>query len=393
MAIDKLSLYNNALTLIGQRTLDNLTEDRPSRYALDAAYDLDAIAYCLEIVKPVFARKTITDSSSTTSSGHDLDNVFTLPADYLSLIGVYSDAVLDEEIERYIIEGNTLACEHATIYLRYVSDDAVTVFTYWSPSFAQVVSSFLAREISVHIAPKQTEQADAKFVDRIKSSIEMDKDREPTKRSSASTVTMTNEWRAVYNDALLIMGLPEITSNNDDSNRRSKLDHALNSGVVKALLEITGWTFATQSTKSIYDPSVEPSWGFKRAHAYPPKMHRIDGYFYDEYMRNPLKLYTDEGDKIFTDEDEIYVKFISTDFLTDITLWPMHFQRLVGARMAADAAGSLKSEGADLKMAREIYEDREETAKSIDTMASPPRVLSGGKWAGSRYTGRYNGRP
>ena len=43
MAVDKLALYSNALTLLGQRSLSSLTEDRDVRYLLDGAYDLDAM--------------------------------------------------------------------------------------------------------------------------------------------------------------------------------------------------------------------------------------------------------------------------------------------------------------------------------------------------------------
>jgi len=395
MAVDKLALYNNALTLIGQRTLTGLTEDREPRYLLDAAYDLDAIAYCLEIVKPVFSRKTIASNSTTPSSEHGLDNVHTLPADYITVVGVYSDEKLDEasKISRFIIEGNELACEYADIYLRYVSGDHVTSFTNWSPSFSNVVSSFLASQICFKLNPKQVEAINSKFLDRVDATIALDKAREPEQRSSGTTATLTNEWRYIYNDALLVMGLEEITTNTDDSNRRTKLDRAVDTGIVAQLLEITGWTFATTTTQSNYDPSVEPAWGFSRAHSYPVNMHRIDGYFYDEYLQQPLKLYTDEGDKIFTDQDTIYVQYISTNFLTNPSNWPAHFKALVAARMATDAAASLRREGADPVRAKEIYDDRESSSKSIDAMAAPPRKLANGSWAASRFRGGYRGRP
>jgi len=393
MAVDKLALYNNALTLIGQRTLTGLTEEREPRYILDGVYDLDAIEYCLEIVKPVFARKTVLLSSPAVSTEHDLDSVHTLPSDYITITGIYSDSKLDQPISRYIIEGNTLACEYDSVYLRYISDDHVASFTNWSPSFSRVVSAYLARESSEKLSPSQTDGINALFLDRIESTIQLDKDREPENRSSVTTVTLTNDWRNVYNDALLIMGLEEITTNTDDSNRRTKLDRALDAGIVDELLEITGWTFATTSTKSDYDPSVEPEWGYTRAHSYPADMHRIDGYFHDEYMQSPLKNYTDEGDKIFTDEDTIYVQYISTDWLVNPSNWPAFFRRLVAARMANDASASLRQEGADPVRSKETYEERESSAKSIDAMSSPPRRLSQGNWAGSRFRGGSRGRP
>lgn len=393
MAIDKLALYNNSLLLIGQRRLTGLTEDREPRYLLDDAYDLGAIEYCLEVVKPVFARKTKVISSTTASSEHDLDNVYTLPADYQSVVGVYSDSKLDQEISRYIIEGNTLSCEYQTIYLRYISNDYVTAFTNWSQAFTRVVSAFLAREISVKLAPNRTEEIDAKLLDRIDVAKGLDKDIEPEVRSSATTNTLTNDWRLIFNDALLIMGLDEITANTGDSNRRTKLDRALDAGIVSEVLEMTGWTFAVTTTKSQYDPSVEPAWGYTRAHEKPAKMHRIDGLFHDEYLRQPLKMYQDEGDFFYTDEDEFYLQYISTDFLTNPANWPTFFRRLVASKLAHDTSPSLRKEGADVDNSIRVYEDRESKAKANDAMSAPPRKLAGGNWANSRFKGGYRGRP
>ena len=390
MAIDKLSLYNNALTLLGERTLTGLTEDRLPRHLLDGAYDLDAIEYCLEIVKPVFARKTVKLSSAAASAEHDLDSVHTLPSDYITIDKVYSDSKLDQEISRFIIEGGTIACEYATIYLRYVSDNHVTSFTNWSTSFSRVVSSYLAREICAKVNPGQLDNISTLFLDRVDSTIQLDGDREPTDRSSATTNTLTNDWRLIYNDALLCMGLDEITSNTDDSNRRTKLDRALDAGIVSELLEDTGWTFGVTTTKSQYDPSVEPAWGYSRAHTKPADMHRIDGIFYDEYMQQPLKLYHDEGGKFYTDQDEFYLQYISSNWLVNPATWPTFFKRLVAAKMAKDTAASLKSEGADVMLAREIFEERESSAKSNDAMSAPPRLLATGNWVGSRYRGGNN---
>ena len=393
MAVDKLGLYNNSLLLIGQRRLTGLTEDREPRYLLDDAYDLGAIEYCLEVVKPVFSRKTVTLSSTTPSSEHDLDNVYTLPSDYLSVVDVYSDSKLDQEISRYIIEGNTLSCEYATIYIRYISNDHVSSFTNWSQAFTRVVSAFLAREISVKLAPNRTEEIDAKLLNRIDVAKGLDKDIEPEKRSSATTNTLTNDWRNIYNDALLIMGLDEITANTDDSNRRTKLDRALDAEIVSELLEDTGWTFAVTSTKSQYDPSVEPSWGYTRAHAKPVDMHRLDGVFYDEYMQQPLKLYHDEGGFFFSDEDEMIIQYISTSFLVNPANWPTFFKKLVSAKMAHDTSPSLRKEGADVDNSIRVYEKRKSSAMSNDAMSAPPRKIASGKWVGSRFKGNYRGRP
>lgn len=393
MAIDKISLYNNALLILGQRKLDSITEDRAPRHDLDTAYDLGAVDYCLEIVRPTFASLTDKLTVSVVSTEHDLDNVFTLPTDFITVVGVYSDAKLDQEITRYIIEDRTLACEYATIYLRYTSN--ARALADWSPSFARVVAAFLARETAEKLAPGERDKASALFVDRVEAAIGLEREKEPD-RSAATTVTLTNSWRHIYNDALMVMGLEDITANDDDSNRRSKLDRVIDAGVVADLLEDTGWTFALDSTKIYYDPSISPSWGYDYAMAKPPKLHRIEGLFQDEHLQAPLKDYVDEGGYFFTGIQTAYIQYVSTDFLTTPDEWPSFFKRMVAGRMAKDAAPSLKKEGADPERADKIYEERKRSAESNDAMSSPPRRLAAGNWVKSRfspYRGGNRGRP
>lgn len=398
--VDKLAIYNNALLLLGQRSLASLTEDRKPRHLLDAAYDLGAPEYCLEIVQPDFASKTAKLNSPVISAVHDLDSVHTLPTDYLTLVknphddtdtGVFSDAKLDQPVSRYIIEGNTIACEHATLYLRYVAN--TLTLTDWTPSFVRVLAAYLAREISINIAPDEYSKLNDLFIDRVEAARGLEADREPP-RTNATTVTLTNAWRKIYNDALLVLGLDGITTNNDDSNRRTKLDRTLDSDLVADILEDTGWTFALTSAKSTYNSSLEPEWGYQRVHEQPTDLHRISGLFLDEYMNSPLKDYKDEGDYFFCGYDDIFIQYVSTDWLTTPDNWPAAFKRLIAARMAKDAVNSLQKEGAaNPADVNEEYKRRRSEAMSIDAVSAPPRRLANGNWNSARFRGNYRGRP
>lgn len=391
MAVSKLALYNNALLLLGQRKLAAVDEDRPPRHYLDGAYDLGAIEFCLEVAQPYFARKTVELDTSAVSAEHALDNVFTLPTDFVTVYRVYSDDTLDTPVDRYIIEDNTLACSHDTIYLRYISDTYVTTFDYWSPSFAAVVSAYLASQVAIKIAPSKYEGLEAYFQDRVKVTQELDSGKEPDQRPSTPEVTLTEAWRLIYNDALQIMGLDIISSLGDDSDRKVKLDRALNSNLVEMLLEDIGWQFALKSTMSQYDPSLEPEWGYSRVHAHPEDMHRLDGIYGDSYMRYPIRRYSDEDEKFFCDYEDIYVQYVSTNFLTGPSNWPAFFKRLVAGRLAKDACAAL--EGADTDRADLEYDDRRDSALSNDAVTSPPKIFTEGSWIRSRYKFSYRGRP
>lgn len=390
MAIDKLKVYNEALILIGERTLVSLTENIEQRRLLDSAFDFGAIKYCLEIVKPAFSRKTSKLTVSVPSDSHDLDNVFTLPNDWITTVEVYSDSRLDQPISRYINEDRTISCEYDTIFVRYVSSNNEEVYTKWSQSFGLVVSTYLAREISTRLTPEQYEVLDAKFSDRIKAALNIESTKEPRHRSKASTSTLSDKWLNIYNDALLIMGLEKITDNNDDSHRRSVIDTTIDADLVEFTLEDIGWHFAMKSVKSEFNPSYEPEWGYARGHDKPTDMHRLEGVFHDEYFQRPLKNYLDEGDIFFTDEDELFFQYVQTSFINDPSEWKPFFRRLIAGRIAKDAYMSLAPSAAE-KVNSE-FKKRESTAKSIDVMQSPPRLIAEGSWVRARNTGRSQRR-
>jgi hypothetical protein len=388
MATTQLSLYNEALLLVGERELTTVSDAVEARYRLDTAY-ANGVDYCLELVAPVFARKTSKLTTYTTSSVHAYDNVFTLPADYISMVELYSDEKLDQPISRYIIEGGTLACNYTTIYLRYITNSYA--LTLWDRSFVQVVVAYLAMSVAPRIASDEVERITALFNERVNQAVALRQSKEPDKRSSNEGVTLTNDWRAIYNNALMILGLDEINSNTDDSDRKVKLDVARSSNLIEYLLEKTGWHWAIQSYQAQYNPSLEPEWGYNRVFDKPDDLHRLDGIFEDEMMQTPLKNYKDEGEYIYTNINTIYIQFVSNGYLTTPSYWPSYFRRLVAAAMARDVAMSL---GVDPRIPATLYEEIEYEAKNIDIMQSPPRKISTGSWVRARYSGYpYRGRP
>jgi len=391
MATTQLSLYNEALLLVGERELTSLTDDVESRYRLDTAY-ANGVDYCLEQVNPVFARKTSLLTSTTPSANHAYDNVYTLPSDYISMVRAYSDDKLDQPISRYIIEGRTLACNYATIYLRYVSNGYA--LTDWDKSFERVVVSYLASEIAPRIAPDEMERIEATYAARLNQAIELNKQKEPEPRASDEGATLTNAWRNIYNQALQILGVEEINSNTDDSMRKVKLDVALAADLVESLLEDTSWHWAITTAKIQENPSLEPEWGYRTVFDKPDDMQRLDGVFHDEYLQVPLKQYKDEGAYIFAEQNEIYIQYVDRRFLTDPASWPIHFKRLVATALARDTAASFGKSAQEKYEILAAFKEAQITSKNIDVMQSPPRIISNGSWTRSRTSGSRNrGRP
>lgn len=391
MATTQLSLYNEALLLVGERELTTVTDDVEARHRLDTAYE-NGVDFCLELVAPVFARKTSKLTTFNTSTEHAYDNVFTLPSDYIDIVEVYSDEKLDQPISRYIIEGDTLACNYATIYLRYISNSYA--LTAWDKSFEQVVAAYLARQITPRIASDETERVEAAYDSRVQQAIALRSAKEPTQRSSDEGATLTTPWRHIYNQALQILGLPEINSNTDDSDRKVKLDVALSADLVEAMLEETGWHWAIFTNKITSNPSLEPDWGYREVFDKPDNMHRLDGIWQDEYLQVPVHQYKDEGEYIFCELTEIYVQFVDKNYISDPVYWPSHFKRLIAAAMAKNAARALQVSEATIAHAIAEYDDAENRSKNIDIMQSPPRMIARGEWTKSRFRGNYyRGRP
>ena len=388
MAIDKLGMYNLALLRLGEPALATLTDDRDARYALDAAYDLDAIQYCLERIKPKFATKTVALTGAATPT-LTLAYTHTLPADFITIVGVYSDTELDQPVSRYIQDGSTLLCDYGTVYLRYVcADTAVANFT---PGFARVVALYLAREASYKLDPHRYEAIDAELQSVAEEVIAVESAKEPESRVSTAGSALSAAWLAIYNDALLILGQDKLPSGTADSPNRTRLDTTLEAGVVEDVLEDTEWKFGVKSVEITYDLSVDPPWGWDYALQKPADLLRISGLFSDEMMRHGIKDYVDEGDYFYCGYDTIYLRYISSDWVSSAAAWPTYFARLVAAKMAYNAAPVIAP--ALIEHARNVYFQRKDAGMGNDAVQSPPQVIQQGDWVTSRYRGGYRGRP
>lgn len=402
--MSKLDLYNDALALLGLRRLATLTDDTPPRYQLDGAYNRQGIEYCLQLVRPTFACKTVRLVGAVSTVTYPWRH--TLPADLIDTVGYWSDQSLEQPVTRYIEDGGDLYTSYQYVWTRYISSDAVDDYDNFSPAFARVVGAYLALECATRLSPEDYAKLQGKFEERVKSASQIDgvgawasTDSENGAATSPIT-TLSDAWVNIYNDALLIMGLEVIASGADDSNRRVKLDRTLSAGLVADLLEDIGWQFGQTTAKIYFDPSAEPAFGHPYAIPKPIDLHTIYGVWVDEMHSTPLKDYDDEGQYIFCDNDYVFMTYVSQTFLTNPSNWPVHFKRLVAARMAKDAAASLVSDvTASLKSnemldrVEETYRQRKSSATSADAVNSPPRRIANGSWTRARWNGRHSGRP
>ncbi len=395
----KLSLFNGALQLLGERRLLTDTDDVSTRFDLDALYDVDAVDYCLEIVKPRYASLLVqlTGAAPAGDSGYLFEAP--LPADFIAIFtlidgspAIYRDNLEESPITRVLRESTNLLSDEEFPFIRYMIAHTDPQLVDMPPSFAKVVSAYMARELAWKYDPDAEEMVQTKLEQRIEVSKAVESSNQPPTRGF-TPIVLNDLLRNMYNDALQILQLAPIVSNDDDSLAKNRISIALDNGLVGSVLEDTSWNFGLQSDQLFHDPSIDPPWGYRFVHKLPDNMHRMNGVYQDELMRTPIRDYVQQVDQgsgdtqIFSSYQIIYVEYVSKAFLTDYENWPDYFRRMVAARMALDA----NIPGGNKEHAHAQYTARRREAFSTNAINGPPKTLALGKWSRSRlYRGNIN---
>lgn len=147
---DRLSLYNQALVLIGQRKIASLAENRESRRALDSVWDGGAVNFILEQGLWNCAMRSVkieADPDVTPSFG--LLKAFSRPSDYIRTAALCTDEYFKSPLLQYTDEGGYWYADYEPIYVRYVSNDTAYGgdLSLWPESLAKYAAAYLASEV------------------------------------------------------------------------------------------------------------------------------------------------------------------------------------------------------------------------------------------------------
>ncbi len=151
---DKLSIYNGALTVLGERKLANLTETREPRFKLDDIYDNDMVDRVLQHGQWNFAARTVELTASTSITppfGYQF--AFEKPIDFIRTMQVCYDDRFNVPITAYTDEAKVLFCDTEIIYFQYVSNDSQFGgdFSLWAENFTEYVEHYLAFKVAPRI--------------------------------------------------------------------------------------------------------------------------------------------------------------------------------------------------------------------------------------------------
>lgn len=158
--------------------------------------------------------------------------------------------------------------------------------------------------------------------------------------------------------------------------------------VIEMCLSKADWNFATRSQRLVYDPGIEPEFGFRNAFAKPEDMIRLSALSSDEYFQNPLtsRQFQDESGFWVSDLSEIYIRYVSRDgsYGFDSSRWEEPFFRYIGGYLAYEACESLTNSTQKMAAIMRRMDDQLKHAKSRDAMDEGVKMLPAGSWVSSR---------
>lgn len=161
MSATKLSLYNRALTICGERHIADLTEDREPRHLLDNAWDNGAVDTCLESGQWAFATRAVrVDYDPAFNPDFGYNRAFSKPSDWKVTCAVCSDEYYNTPLTQYIDEADYWYADLDEIYVKYVSNDAAYGGDYslWTGLFTEYVSAYLASQIIWKLTADENKQ-------------------------------------------------------------------------------------------------------------------------------------------------------------------------------------------------------------------------------------------
>jgi hypothetical protein len=146
----QLTLYNNALMLLGERSLASLSEAREVRRRLDTVWARPAIDDCLQRGQWKFAIRSVeAEPTPSVDPSFGYQYAFDRPADLVRTTAVCSDEYFTQPLLEYQSEGAYWFADVSPLYLRYVSNGNSYGgnLSLWPPNFTRFVEAYLAESI------------------------------------------------------------------------------------------------------------------------------------------------------------------------------------------------------------------------------------------------------
>lgn len=152
----KLSLFNGALLVLGERKLASLTENREPRRVLDDIWSRNPVRDCLSKGQWNFSIRSMEyhpSPSLTPSFGHEY--AYDKPTDWVRTAALTSDESFSNALDASQVrdEAGFWFADIEPLYVRYVSDDSQYGgdLSLWPENFARYVEHYMAEASCMRI--------------------------------------------------------------------------------------------------------------------------------------------------------------------------------------------------------------------------------------------------
>lgn len=187
----------------------------------------------------------------------------------------------------------------------------------------------------------------------------------------------------IYNEALRAIGDLRLSSITEDTEARYVLDDAWED-CVEIMFTEGLWNFATKTQLITADAGQPPIPGFSFTFDKPLNWVRTitisaNSLFTEEAV------YRDEGNKIYSNWDELYIRFISSEKAVDdqIPNWPPTFAKTVAMCLAFECAERLSGSSSKAEALGAQYKDALANAKNKDALDQSKMIFRPGNWVRS----------
>jgi len=159
---DRLSLYNGALvSVLGERALASLSEERAARRYLDTVWANGAVDKMLMMGQWKFARRNVRmDYDSNLQPEFGWQFAFSRPNDFIRTLELTWDEFFQSPLELYHEHNEVFYAAIGTFYMGYVSNDAAYGgnLGHWPPNFTEFAEHWLAKHVLASLTGNKTDR-------------------------------------------------------------------------------------------------------------------------------------------------------------------------------------------------------------------------------------------
>lgn len=195
----------------------------------------------------------------------------------------------------------------------------------------------------------------------------------------------------VYKTAALHLGKATINSLTDDIPARYTFDIAWQ-GVVEEALNEGDWNFSKKTVELLADPLALSHLGWNYAFVYPADYIRTVYVGTTANSDGATNGYEDISGALYSNNDKLYLHYISSDAASDVESWPTMFWRYVALKLAFETCDRLTEGTSKTEQLFQRCKKALRQAKNIDARNNPVQEIPAGSWLRARRGGSYLGK-